>query len=341
VHVLLDEPLQQRNTLALKSIASAYVDISNEQELVEALTWAAEQGKAVLTLGQGSNIVLGGDIDALVIHQAQRGIEIVEENDDTVVLKIAAGENWHGLVQWSLARGYYGLENLALIPGTVGAAPIQNIGAYGVELASFIRRISAIRIDDRQVLTLGADECEFGYRDSVFKRALRDKVVITAVELALSKKPHLQLTYPALRNYLDQSALECITPNNIFDAVVDIRRRKLPNPETNPNAGSFFKNPVVTQAHLSELLSRGADMPQYPQGDGQVKVPAAWLIDQCGWKGKCAGGYGVHPEHALVLVNYGGDQGDGLLALAREIQESVFDRYNVDLEIEPRVYGLD
>jgi len=275
-----------------------------------------------------------------VMHQAQRGIEVIEDTVDAVVLKVAAGESWHALVQWSLQRGYYGLENLALIPGTVGAAPIQNIGAYGVEIAPFIRRVHTIGIDDRQRVNLSADECEFGYRDSIFKRGLRDKVIITSIELVLSKKPRLQLSYPALRNYLDSHTADELTPQAVFDAVVEIRRSRLPDPADTPNAGSFFKNPVITQQQLAEIVGRAPDLPQYPQDDGQVKLPAAWLIDQCGWKGKRVGGFGVHPQHALVLVNYGGDKGSELLALAGEIRRSVFDAYGIDLEIEPRVYGV-
>jgi len=340
MHVLRHEALQRRNTLGLKSSASAYVSVASDEALVEALDWASVHDMAVITLGQGSNVVLAGDLDALVMHQAQHGIEVIEDTADEVVLKVAAGENWHGLVQWSLQRGFYGLENLALIPGTVGAAPIQNIGAYGVEIAPYVRRVHAIGIDDRQRVSLGADECEFGYRDSIFKHALRDKVIITSVELRLSKQPRLQLSYPALRNYLDKHAADELTPQAVFDAVVEIRRSRLPDPADTPNAGSFFKNPVITQQQMAEIVGRAPDLPQYPQGDGQVKLPAAWLIDQCGWKGKRVGGFGVHPQHALVLVNYGGDKGSELLALAGEIRLSVFDAYGINLEIEPRVYGV-
>ncbi|MBE9538867.1 MAG: UDP-N-acetylmuramate dehydrogenase [Proteobacteria bacterium] len=339
MRVLHNESLLHRNTLALKSRASAYVEVSSEQELIEALEWATNHHMSIVTLGQGSNVVLAGDLDALIIHQNGRGIEVLEENDEGVVVKVAAGESWHQLVEWSLGQGYYGLENLALIPGTVGAAPIQNIGAYGVELASFIRSVSAVRVSDSKALVLSDEACEFAYRDSIFKNALRDQVIITSVELSLSKRPRLQLSYPALRNYLDDNACEELTPRTIFDAVVDIRKSRLPDPADLPNAGSFFKNPVVTQSHLNELLGLVPDLPRYPQPDGQVKLPAAWLIDQCGWKGKRAGSFGVHPQHALVLVNYEGDDGRALLALAGQIQQSVFDAYRIDLEIEPRVYG--
>ena len=286
-------------------------------------------------------MVLAGDLSALVIHQARKGIEILDDAEDTVLLRVAAGENWHTLVQWTLARNYFGLENLALIPGTVGAAPIQNIGAYGVELAPFVQRVFAIRIEDGKPLELTAKDCEFGYRDSVFKQALRDRVVITSVDLLLSKNPALQLAYPALKNYLQSRNADALTPQAIFDAVVNIRRSRLPDPGVTPNAGSFFKNPVISQGRWDELRIHAPKLPSYPQSNGQVKLPAAWLIDQCGWKGKRLGGYGVHPEHALVLVNHGGDNGAELLELARQISRSVEGIYGIELEIEPRVYGLE
>ena len=341
MHVLANEPLQQRNTLSLACQASAYVRVSSEQVLMQALAWAAEQGKKIVTLGEGSNVVLAADLDALVVQQAQCGIEILEQDDDKVQLRIAAGENWHSLVEWTLARHYYGLENLALIPGTVRAAPIQNIGAYGVELASFVQRVWGVTIENKQPFTLDAKECEFGYRDSVFKRALRDKVIITSVELRLSKKPQLQLGYPALKDYLQSHSIDAPTPRAVFEAVVQIRQSRLPDPASLPNAGSFFKNPVIKQAQFDALLAIAPTMPGYPQPNGLVKLPAAWLIDQCGWKGKRRGGFGVHPEHALVLVNYGGDEGAELLQLAQDISQSVKETYGIQLEIEPRVYGLE
>jgi UDP-N-acetylmuramate dehydrogenase len=341
VHVLANEPLQQRNTLALKSSASAFVSASTENELVEALGWAEDHCRKVITLGEGSNVVLAGDLHALVIHQTQRGIEILDDAEEAVLLRVAAGENWHALVQWTLARGYFGLENLALIPGTMGAAPIQNIGAYGVELAPFVQRVFAIRVEDGKPLELTAKECEFGYRDSVFKQALRDRVVITSVDLLLPKNPALQLSYPALKDYLESSCAVAPTPQLVFDAVVNIRRSRLPDPGIIPNAGSFFKNPVISQGQLDELREHAPNLPSYPQSNEQVKLPAAWLIDQCGWKGKRLGGYGVHPEHALVLVNHGGDNGTELLELARQISSSVDGVYGIKLEIEPRVYGLE
>ena len=341
MHLLANEPLQQRNTLALKSCASAYVDISNTNELLEALAWAAEHSKKTITLGEGSNVVLAGDLHALVIHQGMRGIDILDETEDAVRLRVAAGESWHGLVKWTLAKNCFGLENLALIPGTVGAAPIQNIGAYGVELAPFVQCVNAIRVEDGKRLALTAPECEFGYRDSIFKQALRDRVVITSVDLLLSKKPCVQHAYPALQDYLQSSYSGAPTPQAVFDAVVSIRSSKLPDPGVIPNAGSFFKNPVISQGQWVGLQKKLPYIPSYSQPNGQVKLPAGWLIDQCGWKGKRRGNFGVHPEHALVMVNYCGDNGTELLELARHISNSVEEAYGIALEIEPRVYGLE
>jgi len=343
VHVLHNEPLRKRNTLALSAVATHFVSVTGEGELLQALAWAKENDKNVVVLGQGSNIVLAGDLDALVVVQAGHGIEVIGDNGEEVTLKVAAGENWHALVEWTLTRGYFGLENLALIPGTVGAAPIQNIGAYGVEIAPFVRRVHAIEVHTLEPLALNGGECEFAYRDSIFKRSLRDKVVITALELVLSRKPEPQPGYPVLQEYLETNGITDITPQALFDAVVSIRKTKLPDPAVIPNAGSFFKNPVLTQRLANELVNRAPGIPCYRQADGKTKVPAAWLIEKCGWKGMRVGEVGVHPEHALVLVNYeseGEEDGTRLLALASDIATSVLDTYGVVLEIEPRVYGL-
>ena len=333
------ETLRGYNTLALDARAQAFAEVHSEQELLAALAQARALGLPVMPLGEGSNIVLAGSVAALVIRLGTRGIEVLARDAGTVSLRVAAGESWHGLVRWTLQQGYYGLENLALIPGTVGAAPIQNIGAYGVELASLVQAVHCVEIGSGRARTLAGDACEFGYRDSIFKRSLRDQVIITAVDLRLQRQPALQVSYPALAAALAQQPAAALTPQAVFDAVVSIRRSKLPDPAQVPNAGSFFKNPVVAAAVAAELAARFPGLPQYPQADGQVKLAAAWLIDYCGWKGKCRGGFGVHPEHALVLVNRGGSSGADLLALAAEVAATVRDNFGIALEIEPRVYG--
>ena len=339
MHVLHAEPLRPYNTLALDARAKALVRVGSDAALVEALAWAADRGLAVVPLGEGSNVVFAGDLDALVLRVDTRGIELLEERDDQVAMRVAAGENWHHLVQWSLRHGLYGLENLALIPGTVGAAPIQNIGAYGVELAPFVRRVHGVTVDRREAQSLAGSACRFGYRDSIFKGELQDQLVITSVELQLSRRSPVQADYPALASALRQRGVDQPTHQAVFDAVVDIRRSKLPDPARVPNAGSFFKNPVLPAARARELSRQFPGLPQYPQADGAVKLPAAWLIDYCGWKGHRRDGLGVHPEHALVIVNYGNNRGSALLALAAEVSRSVLDTFGVSLEIEPRIYG--
>jgi UDP-N-acetylmuramate dehydrogenase len=339
MQILRGESLKPYNTLALQARAAALVRVGSDEELLAAFAWAAEQGLPVVPLGQGSNVVLAKDLDALVVRQDSRGIEIIEEVGDCVSLRVAAGENWHALVQWALQQGLYGLENLALIPGTVGAAPIQNIGAYGVELQSCLLHVHARSIADGQSHTLSNADCEFGYRDSVFKQELRDKLVITAVDLQLSRAPELHTGYPALAAALTQADMAAPTPLDVFNTVVNIRRSKLPDPEVEPNAGSFFKNPLVTAGQAQDLIARFPGLPGYAQEDGRVKLPAAWMIDHCGWKGYREHDVGIHPEHALVIVNYGNDNGEQLLSLASEVAATVADTFGIQLMIEPRVYG--
>lgn len=339
VRVLRAESLRGYNSLALNASACALVHVSSEHCLREAMAWAAAQNLPVVPLGEGSNVVLAGDIEALVVRMETRGIEVLEDSGDSVLLRVAAGEQWHALVEWSIQQGYYGLENLALIPGTVGAAPIQNIGAYGVELATFAQRIHCIDIATLETRVLEGAACQFGYRDSIFKRSLRDQLIITAVELRLYRTAGVRADYPVLARALAEQGIGQATAQQVFDAVVSIRRSKLPDPAQVPNAGSFFKNPVVTSERARDLLQAFSAMPQYPQTDGQTKLPAAWLIEACGWKGQRRNGVGIHPEHALVLVNYGAHSGEALLALAAEVAASVHDRFGVQLEIEPRIYG--
>lgn len=328
------------NTLALAANARAVVTVATAGQLQQALAWAHEQGLPVVPLGQGSNVVWAGDVNALVIQQAMPARQLLCDEGSTVVLRFGAGENWHQLVAWSLQQGYFGLENLALIPGTAGAAPIQNIGAYGVELDTMVERVHAIAVSDGSALSLSRGECEFGYRDSVFKHRLRDQLVITAVDLRLQRQGAPQISYPVLAQTLAQREIHEPSPQDVFDTVVAIRGQRLPDPAVLPNAGSFFKNPLVSNQQAVALAQAHPQLPQFPQADGRAKLAAAWLIEQCGWKGHREHGIGVHPGHALVMVNYGGNDGRRLLALAQKIQLSVQQRFAVGLEIEPRVYGL-
>ncbi len=339
MRVLSGESLRRYNSLSLASRASAFTQVTTDDELRQACSWAVERGLPLIPLGEGSNVVLAGDLDALVVRQRSKGIEQLNDGAGHVTLRIAAGENWHALVQWTLQQGLYGLENLALIPGTVGAAPIQNIGAYGVELASVVQAVHAVTVADARPVVLSAADCEFGYRDSVFKHTLLDKVVITALDLRLSRSPRVDISYPALSDFLLGRGLASPTPADVFDAVVSIRRSKLPDPAREPNAGSFFKNPLLDEQQAMELAQRFPGLPTYPQEDGRVKLPAAWLIDYCGWKGFRQDNIGIHPHHALVVVNYGNESGACLLSLAHKVAGSVAQTFGVKLAIEPRIYG--
>jgi UDP-N-acetylmuramate dehydrogenase len=334
---LVEESLYSRTTLALEATATAFISTSCDEEVIDALAWAERQGLPVVPLGQGSNLVPVGPVEALVLHQADSGIRLLRDDGEQAVLRVRGGHDWHALVGWCLARELHGLENLALIPGTVGAAPIQNIGAYGVELSSCLTAVHGYYLANGEAFTLDREACELSYRDSVFKRRLRDRVIITEVDLRLSRDWRPVLDYPALAAVVNGAGRA--TPGDVFTAVVEIRQGKLPDPEREPNAGSFFKNPVITEAALERLLGRFPDLPHFTQPGGGFKLPAAWLIEHCGWKGHRRDGVGVHPGHALVLVNYGSNSGSALLQLARDIAASVEEVFGVSLELEPKVLG--
>lgn len=331
-------PLLKYNTLALPSTAEYFCKVSSESELQEALAWARQKQLPITLLGGGSNVVLASDLAGLVIYIAISGIELVSEpNQAEKLIRVGAGEDWHQLVLYTLQQGWYGLENLSLIPGLAGAAPIQNIGAYGVELSDRFHSLETIELSSGQSITMTLEDCEFGYRDSFFKGAGRDQYVITTVNLKLSAKVNLCLEYPALQQYLKTKTLAEVTPQQVSDAVCAIRRSKLPDPTEIPNAGSFFKNPVISSEQLETLKQKYPGLVSYEQADGRKKLAAGWLVEQAGWKGITSSGVGVHDHQALVLVNYHGT-GKDLLSLAGDIQASVLDKFGVSLEIEPRVY---
>ena len=335
-----DVELSPHNSLALAARAAYFVRVENVVEARAALDFARAHRLAVTVLGGGSNVVLAGDLPGLTLQIGIRGRALIAERGDAIHLEVGAGEDWHQTVEYCLARGWYGLENLALIPGTVGAAPIQNIGAYGVELESRFVALEAIAIATGATRRFARAECGFGYRDSLFKGAGRDAWLITSVTLALSRRPAPVLTYPALREALAAVPAAEITPEHIAAAVVALRRARLPDPARVPNAGSFFKNPVVSAERARALAIRFPDLVTFPAVDGGVKLAAAWLIERAGWKGVARAGVGVHDQQALVLVNRGGGAA-ALLALAREIRAAVVDQFGVELEPEPRVLGAD
>lgn len=327
--------LTSLNTLALPARSRYFARVEHSGQLPELLAFARERELPLLVLGGGSNLILNGDWSGLALHIAQRG-KRVSRIEGGALVSVAAGENWPELVRWCLEQGFYGLENLTLIPGTAGAAPIQNIGAYGVELADCLHSVRGWSLEEGRELELPAAACELAYRDSIFKNALRDRFIITEMTLKLRDVFTPVLSYPALASVFDGRAAP--DARALERAVRELRQSKLPDPAQLPNAGSFFKNPVIDTAHFARLRSAYPRMPSFPAPAG-VKVPAAWLVDQCGWKGERRGHVGVHALQALVLIHYGGGSADELLALAEAIARDVRARFEIALELEPRVYA--
>ena len=330
-----DVSLKALTTFGVEAIASHYLQIQHSDQLKAIRQDSVLRTLPRLILGGGSNLLLTRDLDVLVLHMMNRGISLLGEEDGLRLVQAQAGENWHRFVQWTLEQGWGGLENLSLIPGTVGAAPIQNIGAYGSELSQHFHSLHYFDFEDGEVHDLSREECEFGYRDSIFKQHLRGRAVILDVTFALPRNWQPQLGYAELAKEL--SGIPHPTASEISAAVVAIRSRKLPDPAVIGNAGSFFKNPVVTALVHADLHQRYPELVSYAQTDGSYKLAAAWLIDQCGWKGKALGAAGVHDKQALVLINRGGATGAEILALAERIQSDVALRFGVSLEGEPVV----
>lgn len=330
--------LQPFNTLGVAARARYFMELTDPAQVPPALSWAAERGLRPLILGGGSNLIFAGaEIHALVLRMAISGRHWERVEGDEATLVLGAGENWHEAVLYAARSGYRGIENLALIPGTAGAAPVQNIGAYGVELCEALESVTAFDRERAQWRRLGTDECRFAYRDSLFKQ-YPGRFVISQIHLRLSRSQPLRLEYQELRDYLADCPVSSLDALAVAQAVMAIRRRKLPDPARIPNVGSFFKNPVVSEADYARLKSRHPGLPAYPQPQG-VKLAAGWLIDQCGWKGYRNGTVGVHNRQALVLVNHAGGSGRDVLALATEIRASVLERFGVELEMEPGVVG--
>ncbi|MCQ4347876.1 UDP-N-acetylmuramate dehydrogenase [Pseudomonas stutzeri] len=328
--------LKACNTFGVEVAARWFAEARDEAEVREALAAAAARGAELLPIGGGSNLLLTADLDAFVLRMASRGRRLLGEEGGRVLVEAEAGEPWHPFVLWTLEQGLGGLENLSLIPGTVGAAPMQNIGAYGVELKDVLHSLLALDRRSGELREFGVEECAFAYRDSRFKREA-GRWLILRVRFALSRTPALHLDYGPLRQRLQQQGIEQPTAADVSRAVCAIRSEKLPDPQLLGNAGSFFKNPVVGAAKAAELRARWPGLVGYPAGEGQVKLAAGWLIEQAGWKGYRDGDAGVHAEQALVLVNHGRATGGELLALARRIQADIRARFGVELEIEPLV----
>ncbi|MFQ6575628.1 UDP-N-acetylmuramate dehydrogenase [Pseudomonas sp. UM16] len=329
--------LKPYNTFAIDVKARYFTEAHNDNEVRQALAEASEQGIPVLVVGGGSNLLLTADIQALVLRMASRGLRILADDDQCVVVEAEAGEPWHEFVQWSLAQGLAGLENLSLIPGTVGAAPMQNIGAYGVEIKDVFAGLTALDRQTGELRDFSLQACAFAYRDSLFKRE-PGRWLILRVRFALSRVMHAHLDYGPVRQRLSEQGIAQPTAQNVSDAICSIRREKLPDPRELGNAGSFFKNPVVAAVLADKIRLQYPGLVAYPQADGQMKLAAGWLIEQAGWKGYREGDAGVHRLQSLVLVNYGQASGLQLYQLAQKIQADIFERFGVALEMEPNLY---
>ena len=322
------------NSFHLEVSAAEYVSVKSVNDLQDVLN----QKTPLLILGGGSNVLLTKNIEGLVLKIDIGGIDEVKEDNTQIFVRAGAGENWHTFVSYTMKRNWGGLENLSLIPGNVGAAPIQNIGAYGVEFRDSFYELEAYDRKEKKVYSFGVNDCQFGYRDSIFKSAEKGRYIILNVTFVLRKTPLLHTSYGAIREELKKMGIQSPTIQDVSQAVINIRRSKLPDPAEIGNAGSFFKNPVVDQAKFLSLSAKNPDLPAYPHEDKFVKLAAGWLIEQCGWKGYRKGDAGVHKDQALVLVNYGKATGREILELSEKIEASVHRKFGVGLEREVNVF---
>ncbi|UBM57363.1 UDP-N-acetylmuramate dehydrogenase [Marinilongibacter aquaticus] len=336
-NILKNISLKSLNTFGLDCKAQYFVEINAIEEMRELVANPLFQSQRILILGGGSNILLTQDFEGLVIKNNISGIELVEENAEHFWVKVGAGEVWHNFVMHSIEKQWAGIENLALIPGTVGAAPMQNIGAYGVEIKDVFWQLEALNLSTREIEIFDHAACAFGYRESVFKHSKKGQYMICRVGFKLNKGVHLHLEYGAILETLKSMHIVEPSIKDVASAVIAIRQSKLPDPKKIGNSGSFFKNPVVPTALYSKLKAAYPDMPAYIQDDQLVKIPAGWLIEQAGWKGKRLGEIGVHDKQALVLVNYGAGKGNDLVKLAQDIQHSVLEKFGVTLHPEVNI----
>lgn len=332
-----NKSLQQFNTFGIAVSAKYFAEVFSPTDFRELISDPKFKSEKKLILGGGSNMLFTKDFDGLVIKNSLRGIEVLEEDAYHVWIRAAAGEVWHQFVMFCVERNLAGVENLSLIPGLVGAAPMQNIGAYGVEVKETCEEVEAFQLSTGERTVFKNAQCEFGYRESVFKNKFKDQFFISSVTFKLSKIFKPRINYGDVRKTLEDIRATDITIKAVSDAVIRIRTSKLPDPKDIPNAGSFFKNPVVSKKKFSELISKHPLMPNYPDRGGMMKVPAGWLIEQCGWKGKRIGNTGVHAKQALVLVNYGGASGEDIFAVAVQIQKSVNEKFGVELQTEVNI----
>lgn len=334
--ILKNVSLKSHNTFGIDAKAERYVNITDTEELKDVLEKFSTE--SLFILGGGSNMLLTRDIDALVLHINLKGISIKEETNSHVIVEAKAGENWHDFVLYCLENDFGGVENMSLIPGNIGTAPIQNIGAYSVELKDVFHSCKAMNVSTQEEKTFLKDDCNFGYRESVFKQDLKGKYIITSVKLKLTKTNHkLHLDYGAIKNQLSDFNIENPTIQDISKAVISIRQSKLPDPKEIGNSGSFFKNPVISKSEFEKLKQDFPNAPHYIVSENEIKVPAGWLIETAGFKGKRFGDYGVHNKQALVLVNYKNALGQDIFNLAQLIQKTVKRLFNINIETEVNI----
>ena len=337
MEVLKDVSLKAFNTFGIEAKADLLMHVKSVQDLREVYGDENLKEQEKLILGGGSNILLTKDFKGLVMINSIQGRSIVKESDDHVWVKVGGGEVWHEFVLWTISEGWGGVENLSLIPGSVGAAPMQNIGAYGVELKDSFYELEAFNKETGKVEVFQHSACEFGYRTSVFKTALKDRYVIVNVTFCLNKKPIFNTSYGAIEKQLQNDQVEELSLKAVSDAVIVIRESKLPDPKKIGNSGSFFKNPIISREQFDKLIVKYPDVAHYDVGDGNIKIAAGWLIDKSGWKGKRFGEYGVHEKQALVLVNYSSARGNDIYQLSEDIMEDVRKRFGIELEREVNV----
>lgn len=336
--MLKNYDLTDKLTFKVRAACSYFISVATDNELREALNWARENGQEILFLGGGSNMLFHRDFDGLVIKIAHEGVEVVGDDGRKVEVVAGAGEVWHDFVLKTINEGWGGIENLSLIPGCVGASPMQNIGAYGVEIVDVLSWVEAISVDTGELRRFSKEECELGYRESIFKGREKGKWAIVRVAFNLERGSELKLSYGAIKEEL--AGVEEWTHKEVSDAVIRIRQSKLPDPSVIGNAGSFFKNPILERSEFEKVKAAHEGVPAYEQEDGSVKVAAGWLIDQAGWKGHTRDTHGVHTKQALVLVNYGGASGEEVWALACDVIASVKEKFGITLEPEVNQIGL-
>ena len=330
--------LRKLNTFGIDVKCKLYCKVKSVEEVISVINSEEYKNNSHLILSGGSNVLFLKDYEGLIIQNEIKGKEIIEEKSESTILRVGAGENWHQFVLWSIKNGLSGLENMALIPGNVGASPMQNIGAYGVEVKDFIVSVEGVNLDTKKSFILKNSDCNFEYRDSIFKHELKEKIIITHVNFELSKTPINNTKYGAIKEEIRSLGLP-VSAESICKAVINIRTRKLPNPEVIGNIGSFFKNPVISTSDFLKTQKQFSEIVGYKVSETETKVAAGWLIDQCGWKGYRKGDAGVHKNQALVLVNHGNATGEEIISLSKEIQQSVKNKFEIDIHPEVNIIG--